>query len=125
MTDAKPWRLWIDGEERTEECAALDLRVPALVYDVPHDHGMQRRVVGAKGFAITLISPSERLRALAYDGKQVHELRVTFGADVMPVPVQFHEEWTENSGVRKLFGCLASNQAHEPQWVTEPQLAEA
>lgn len=33
MGDEKTWRLWIDGEERTDECAAVDFGTPALVYE--------------------------------------------------------------------------------------------
>lgn len=125
MSDEKAWRLWIDGEERTDECEALDFGTPAVVYDVPHDGRWARHVLGPRGFWIALTEPSEQLRALAHDGRQVHEVKLAFGADVMPVPVQFHEEWAETSGVRKMFGCLVSNRDHEPMWVTEPQLAEA
>ncbi|MFI1562204.1 hypothetical protein ACH4ZX_03920 [Streptomyces sp. NPDC020490] len=125
MSESKRWRLWIDDEDRTDECDDLDFGVPALVYNAPGDEGARRSVLGPRGFWIALTGPSEGLSALAHDGKQVHRLKLAFGAEAIPVPVEFHEEWTEASGVRKLFGCLASNRDHEPQWVTESQLAEA
>lgn len=125
MSETKRWRLWIDSEERTDECDDLVFGTPSLVYDVPRSSGARRSVLGPRGFWIALTGPSELLLALAHDGKQVHQLKVAFAAEALPVPVQFHDEWTEPDGVRKMFGCLASNHDHEPTWVTEPQLAEA
>lgn len=120
MDDTKPWRLWIDGEERTSECDAIDFGMPTLTYDTSRDTGAMRRVLGPCGFWIKLTGPSERLRALADGGKQTHQLKLLFEDQALPVPVQFHEEWVENSGVRRLFGCLAYDRSSGPQWVTEP-----
>ncbi|CAM5346619.1 hypothetical protein [Streptomyces aurantiogriseus] len=120
MAEPKPWRLWIDGGEYTDDCDHIDISMPRLVYDVPHDDGRgQRRVLGPAGFWIALTGPSVRLRALVDGGKQVHSLKVAFGAETIPVPVQFHEEWVERSGVRKMFGCLAVDGDSLPKWVTE------
>ena len=126
MTELKRWRLWGDGEELTSECEGLDLTNPALVYDIPHDDGRaQRRRLGPAGFTVTLTAPSERLRALVDGGKQVHELKVAIGDQAISVPVQFHEEWVDRSGVRKMFVALAVDRTNEPKWVTEPALADA
>lgn len=126
MGKSKRWRLEIDGVDFTEDCDDLDIRTPSLVYDVPHEDGRaQRRVLGPRGFAITLIGPSNRLRALADGGVQVHALKVAFGRNAIPVPVQFHEEWADSDGAQKMFGCLASSRDNEPMWVDEPELADA
>ncbi len=90
---------------------------------MPHDSGPKRSVLGPRGFWITLTGPSERLRSLAHDGKRVHQLKLAFSAEAIPVPVKFHEEWIETSGIHKMFGCLASNLGNEPKWVTEPQVS--
>jgi hypothetical protein len=120
MGDEKAWRLWIDGEERTDDCDHIDVATPALVYDVPHDGRWKRSVLGPRGFSILVTNPSVRLVALADDGKEVHAVRVAASDNSMSVPVQFHMEWVERSGVRKMFGCLAANRDSEPKWVTEP-----
>jgi len=119
MTEAKHWRLWVDGEERTDDCDHIDLNTPALVYDVPHDGRWQRRVLGPRGFWIVITNPSARLVALVDDGDEVHEVKVAVGDQSIPVPVQFHMEWVERSGVRKMFGCLAVDRESGPKWVTE------
>lgn len=125
MGEAKPWRIEIDGADYTEDCDSAEISTPALVYDVPHTEGAQRRVLGPKGFTITLTNPSERLRALVDGGDQGHPLIYAIHGYAIPVQVQFHEEWVERSGVRKMFGCLAASRDTEPRWVDDPQLAEA
>ena len=120
MSEPKRWRLWIDGEERTDECEDLDFGVPALVYDVPHDGPYARRELGPKGFWVVLVGASERLCALADGGAQTRQLKLAFEDQALPVPVHFRMTWTENSGVRKLFGCLAHDRDGGPMWVTEP-----
>lgn len=120
MAEPKRWRLWVDGEEHTDDCDHIDISMPRLVYDVPHDGRWQRRVLGAGGFAITVTNPSERLLALVDDGKQVYPLKVACGAEMILVDVQFHMDWVERSGVRKMFGCLAVDRDSGPKWVTEP-----
>lgn len=120
MTGPKRWRLWVDGEEHTKECDALDFGMPALVYDASRETGARRSVLGPRGFWIKLTGPSERLRVLADGGRQVHQLRLLFGDQALSVPVQFHEEWVEDSGVRRMFGCLAYDRNDGPLWVTEP-----
>jgi hypothetical protein len=120
MSEPKPWRLWVDGEERTSECAGINFGVPALVYDVPHDGPYARRELGPKGFWVVLVGASEQLYALADGGGQVRQLKLTFGDQALPVPVRFRMAWTEGSGVRKVFGCLAHDESGDPMWVTEP-----
>lgn len=119
VDEPKAWRLWVDGEERTDDCDALDFGMPCLIYDASRDTGPMRRVLGPLGFWIKLTGPSEPLRAMADGGKQVHQLRLLFADQVLPVPVQFHEEWVEDSGARRMFGCLAYDRSSGPQWVTE------
>lgn len=126
MSEPKRWRLWIDGSEYTDDCTELHLSNPALVCDIPHDDGRaQRRVLGPAGFTVTLTAPSDRLRALVDGSKQVHTLKAAVGDQAISAPVQFHEEWVERSGVRKMFGALAVDRTNEPKWVTEPALADA
>lgn len=125
MTEPKHWQLWVDGEERTDDCDHVEINTPALVYDVPHDGRWKRSVPGPRGFSIVITNPSEQLRALVDDGQEVHQVKVAYGENAMPVPVQFLLEWEEHSGVSKMFGCLARNRDHEPMWVTEPVLADA
>lgn len=120
MTETKPWRLWVDDEERTDECDALDFGMPSLLYDTTRDTGARRSVLGPRGFWIKLTGPSEGLRALADGGKRVHQLKLLIRGQALPVPVQFHEEWVEESGVRRMFGCLAYDRESGPLWVTEP-----
>ena len=120
MNEPKAWRLWLDGEERTDECDGLDFGMPSLVYDTTRETGALHRVLGPCGFWIKLTGPSERLRALADGGKQVHQLKLLFGDQALPVAVQFHEEWAEDSGARRMFGCLAYDRNDGPLWVTEP-----
>lgn len=120
MTEPKRWRLWIDGEERTDECDALDFGMPCLLYDTTRDTGARRSALGPRGFWIKLTGPSERLRALVDGGRQVRQLKLLFEDQAIPVPVQFREEWAEESGVRRMFGCLAYDRDSGPMWVTEP-----
>lgn len=119
MTELKHWRLWIDGEEHTDDCDHIDITTPRLVYDVPHDRRWQRRVLGPGGFSIAVTNPSERLLALVDDGKQAHPIKILVAGQALSVPVQFHMEWAERSGVRKMFGCLAVDRDSLPKWVTE------
>ena len=125
MAEPKRWRLWVDGEERTDDCDHIDVSTPRLVYDVPHDGRWQRRVLGAGGFSIVVTNPSEWLRSLVDDGERVHRLKAAYGAEALTVDVQFPMEWVERSGVRKMFGCLAVDRDSLPQWVTEPVLTDA
>jgi hypothetical protein len=121
MGEPKQWRLEIYGQDYTDDCDGLDFSMPALVYDVPHDDGQaQRRHLGPKGFAITLTAPSERLRALVDGGDQIRVVKVIVGVQAVQVPLLFHEEWVDRSGVRKMFGCMYSDPDREPKWVTEP-----
>lgn len=119
MDDTKHWRLRVDGEERTDDCDGLDISMPSLVYDVPHDGRWERRVLGPRGFSVLIVNPSERLRALVDDGQAVHQVTVTASGQALPVPVQFHMEWVERTGVRKMFGSLAVDRDSGPKWVTE------
>jgi hypothetical protein len=43
----------------------------------------------------------------------------------MPVPVRFHQEWTDPDGTRRMFGSLAIDPSSGPLWVTEPVDADA
>jgi hypothetical protein len=119
MSDEKHWRLWINDVERTDGCEHIDVTMPRLVYDVPHDGRWQRRVLGAGGFAITVTNPSRDLLKLVDDGEQTHALKVDYRGHALSVPVQFHMDWAERSGVRKMFGCLAVDADSLPKWVTE------
>jgi hypothetical protein len=119
MGELKHWRLWVNGEERTDDCDHIEISMPRLVYDVPHDGRWQRRVLGAGGFSITVTNPSERMLALVDDGEETHLLTVAYGDQALPVPVQFHMDWLERSGVRKMFGCLAVDRDSLPKWVTD------
>lgn len=117
----KPWRLKIGGQDYTDECDELAFSTPALVHDEWYDgDGARRRHLGPKGFAITLTAPSERLRALIDGGDQIRVVKVTVGGQSIRVPVLFHEEWVNPSGVRKMFGSLYVDRDREPKWVAEP-----
>ncbi|MFG2269140.1 hypothetical protein ACGFNY_05120 [Streptomyces chartreusis] len=125
MTELKAWRLEIYSQDYTADCDGIDIRMPALVHDVPHDDGRaQRRHLGPKGFAITLTEPSERLRALVDGGYQIRQIKLTVDGQMIRVPVVFHEEWVDRSGVRKMFGSLYVDRDREPKWVTEPITSE-
>lgn len=125
MTETKPWRLKIGGQDYTDDCDDIRLSKPALVYDDWYDGpGGRRRHLGPGGFAITLIGPSERLRALVDDGDQIRVLKVSFADQSIQVPVLFHEEWVDRSGVRKIFGCMYNDRSRDPKWVTEPNSDE-
>lgn len=120
MDDTKPWRLEIYGQDYTDDCDELKLSKPVLVYDDWYDGpGGQRRHVGPGGFAITLIGPSERLRALVDDGDQIRVVKVVCAGQSIQAPVVFHEEWVDRSGVRKIFACMYNDRDREPKWVTE------
>lgn len=123
MAEPKHWRLLVNGEDFTDDCDNAEINTPALVYDVPHDGRWKRSVLGPRGFSVLLTNPSDRLRALVDDGKQVYELRFVVHDNAMPVLVRFHMEWVERSGVRKMFGCLARDEDNQPKWVDEPALA--
>lgn len=117
----KAWRLEIYSQDYTDDCEGIDFRLPALVYDVPHDDGhAQRRYLGPKGFSLTLTGPSERLRALVDGGDQIRVVKVAVGDQAIRAPMLFHEEWVDRDGVRKIFTCLYSDPDREPKWVTEP-----
>ncbi|KOG21808.1 hypothetical protein [Streptomyces viridochromogenes] len=121
MTELKQWRLTVGGQDYTDDCDDIDVQMPALVYDVPHDDGRaQRRHLGPKGFSITLTQPSERLRSLADGGHHIRIVKVAFEDQAIRVPVVFHEEWVDRDGVRKMFGSLYVDPDREPKWVTEP-----
>lgn len=125
MTELKAWRLEIYSQDYTADCGGIDIQMPSLVHDVPHDDGHgQRRHLGPKGFAITLTEPSERLRALVDGGYQIRQITVTVDGQMIRVPVVFHEEWVDRNGVRKMFGSLYVDRDREPKWVTEPTNSE-
>lgn len=125
MTETKPWRLKIGGQDYTDDCDDIKISTPALVYDSWYDgSGALRRHLGPKGFEITVIGPSERMRALVDDGDQIRVVKVTFADQSIQVPVLFHEEWIDRSGVRKIFGCMYSDRSRDPKWVTEPNSDE-
>lgn len=119
MAKPKHWRLWVDDEERTDDCDHIDIQMPRLVYDVPHDGRWQRRALGPAGFSIVMTNPGDCLLKLVDDGRETHALRVVVAGQVLPAPVQFHMDWMERSGVRKMFGCLAVDPDSLPKWVTE------
>lgn len=121
MTETKPWRLEIYSQDYTDDCDDIKISAPSLVYDTWYDGtGAQRRHLGPRGFEITIVGPSERLRALVDDGDQVRVVKVTIGGQSIRVPVLFHEEWVDRSGVRKIFGSLYVDRDREPKWITEP-----
>lgn len=120
MTEPKAWRLTIGGQDYTDDCDAIDVQTPALVPEVPHHDGAQRRHLGPRGFSLTLTQPSERLRALVDGGYHIRIVRVQIADQSIRVPVVFHEEWKDRAGVRKMFGSLYVDPDREPKWVTEP-----
>ena len=68
---------------------------------------------------MTLVGPSERLRAMVDDGDQIRVVKLTCAGQSIQVPLLFHEEWVDRSGVRKMFGCMYGDRDREPKWVTE------
>jgi hypothetical protein len=121
MTETKPWRLEIYGQDYTDDCDNLKVSTPALVHADWYDgDGAQRCHLGPRGFEITLVGPSERLRALVDGGYQIRVVKVTVGGQSIQAAVLFHEEWVGRDGVRKIFGSLYVDRDREPKWVTEP-----
>jgi hypothetical protein len=121
VTEPKAWRLEIYGRDYTDDCDDINVQMPALVHEVPRSDGAgQRRYLGPRGFEITLVGPSERLRSLVDGGYQIRVVKVTVGGQSIQAAVLFHEEWVDRDGVRKIFGSLYVDRDREPKWVTEP-----
>jgi hypothetical protein len=117
--------LTIDGEGTTREWERLTFSTPSLVYQEDNSKAMVRSL-GPAGFQITLINPSDRLRALVDGGVVVHEVKVIASGYSLTCPTQFHREWIDRvNGDRKVFGCLAYDAGDRPKWVAERQLTDA
>jgi len=120
------WQLEVDGADYSSDFDRLAINTPAQVHVVPRkDKASLHRVLGARGFTILIDNPSERLLALVDGGKRIHHIKPSVSGQAMPVPVYFHEEWTDPDGVRRMFGSLAHDPSNGPLWVTEPVGADA
>jgi hypothetical protein len=123
MTDMQ---LEINGDDYSGDFDRLDINTPAQVHVVPRkDKTSLHRVLGARGFTILIDNPSERLLALVDGGKQTHHIKPSVSGHAMPVPVRFHQEWTDPDGTHRMFGSLAIDPSSGPLWVTEPVDADA
>lgn len=115
------WRLEVDGVDYSGDLDRLTIDTPAQVHVIPRkDTPWAHRVLGARGFTILIDNPSERLLALVDGGKQTHRVRPSASGYAIPVPVRFHQEWTDPDGTRRMFGSLAIDPSRSPLWVTEP-----
>jgi hypothetical protein len=117
-----PDGLEIDGRRvlMGDDCAGFSFGMPNLVYE--EDNGAAVvRFLGAQGFQLTILDPSERLRALR--GAALHTVKVTSQGMSITHVVQFREEWTGSDGTRKLFASLANERDAIAKW--GPELAAA
>jgi len=109
--------LVVDGTDFSEDFSEARVDLPRLIYTEAADTGAFR-FLGPYGFQITLVDPSDRLRALVDGGMAVREVVLTVDGCALAVPVQFHKEW-DVSGVTRVFGCLARSADSEPRWVPQ------
>lgn len=119
-------RIEIDGEDFTAECEEIRWNSPRLVYE--EDNGRSTlRFLGPAGFQLTLINPTDRVRALVDEGRTAHTVEITAVEAGLSIthPTCFLKEWTTTDGTRKVFGALAWDTERDAKWVNEPQLAEA
>lgn len=117
-------RLEIDGEDFTAECEEIRFAVKRLVYEEDNGHSV-RRFLGPAGFQITLVSPTDRARALVDGGRVARAVTIAASGNSITHPTHFIDEWATTDGVRKVFGRLAWDTDRDAKWVDEPQLAEA
>ncbi len=116
MTDMQ---LEIDGANYNGDFDRLDINMPVQAHVVPRkDKAAMHRVLGARGFTIVIDNPSERLLALVDGGQTIHHIKPSMHGHALPVPVHFHEEWTDPDGTRRMFGSLAIDRSSGPLWVT-------
>jgi hypothetical protein len=125
-TEYVKWQLEVDGIDYSNDFDHLVINTPAQVHVVPrNDKTSLHRVLGARGFTILIDNPSERLLALVDGGKQTYRIKPSVRGFAMPAPVNFHQEWTDPDGTRRMFGSLATDPSSGPLWVTEPVGADA
>jgi hypothetical protein len=117
-------RLQIDGEDFTAECDDFTFKLPRLAYEEDNGRSVVR-FLGPAGFQITLVSPTDRARALVDGGRATRMVKISAAGNSISHPTHFIEEWTTTDGTRKVFGRLAWDTERDAQWVNEPQLAEA
>lgn len=117
-------RLEIDGEDFTAECEEFTFGMPRVLYE--ESNGNNRRAfLGPTGFQVTLINPSERVRALVDGGRAARMVKIVAAGNSVTHATHFIDEWTTTDGVRKVFGRLAWDSDRDAKWIDEPQLAEA
>ncbi|MDX3643225.1 hypothetical protein [Streptomyces sp. MB09-02B] len=120
------WRLEVDDQDFSGDFDRCDINTPAQVHTIPrNDTPWAHHVLGARGFTILIHAPSERLLALVDGGRQVHHIKPSVSGQAIPVPVHFHQAWTDPDGVQRMFGSLAVDPTTGPLWVTEPVGADA
>lgn len=125
-TEHVRWQLEVDGVDYSGDFDRVEISTPSQVHVVPRkDKTSVHRVLGARGFTILIDNPSERLLALVDGGKQAHSIKPSVSGMAIPVPVYFHQEWTDPDGTRRMFGSLAIDPNSGPLWVTEPVGADA
>ncbi|MFH8336965.1 hypothetical protein [Streptomyces sp. AM6-12] len=121
VTEHVRWQLKVDGTDYSGDFDRLDISTPAQVHEIPRkDTRWAHRVLGARGFTILIDNPSERLLDLVDGGKRTYHIKPFVRGVAMPVPVHFHQEWTDPDGTRRMFGSLAIDPSSGPLWVTEP-----
>lgn len=125
-TEHVRWQLEVDGADFSSDFDRIEISTPSQVHVVPRkDTQWAHRVLGARGFTILIDNPSERLLALVDGGKQTYRIKPHVHGYAIPVPVHFHQEWTDPDGTRRMFGSLAIDPNSGPLWVTEPVGADA
>lgn len=127
MTETGQWRLIVDNNEYTGEFQGLDVSLPAVVHDIPHDDGRaQRRVLGPAGASFTITEPSDRLAALADGGRRVYQVKAAYDCgesyETLSALMQFHEVWTDRDGTRKAFASRYVGPHDRTLWITEPKV---
>jgi hypothetical protein len=121
---AEDIRLEIDGEDFTAECDDIVFRTPRVLYE--EDDGRSRVLfIGPSGFQITLVNPTDRVRALVDNGRTTRTVKITAAGNSITHPTRFLKEWATTDGTRKVFGALAWDRDRDAKWVDEPQLAQA
>jgi hypothetical protein len=116
-------RLEIDGRDATDDCADFTFGTPPLVYEEDNGNAILR-FLGAQGFHLTLVDPSDWLRALVDGGAETHIAKLTSDEWSLTHTVQFRKEWDCADGTRKVFASLANERATIAKWIREPNAAQ-
>jgi hypothetical protein len=115
LLSADETTLLIDGVDCAGEFAAVDQRIPNMIYEELADADVLR-FLGPTGYQISIVNPSRRLLDLVDGGAIRHQVTVALRGAAITHTVQFLKSWEVDGGIR-MFGRLAQDDQSRAQWV--------